>query len=183
MQIQSTALPGVLLIEPKVFGDPRGFFLETWQRSRYEEAGIPGPFVQDNVSSSTRGVLRGLHYQEPHAQGKLVYVLEGEVFDVAVDVRRGSPTFGKWTGATLSLENKRQMFVPPGFAHGFLTLSETALFVYKCTDTYHPECEHSILWSDPAIGIEWPPATSPRLSDKDAAAPPLADLDQSRLPT
>ena len=181
MRIVPTDLPGVLLLEPKVFGDDRGFFLETYQQARYDAAGIAGPFVQDNVSSSTRGVLRGLHFQEPHAQGKLVYVLEGEVFDVAVDVRRGSPTYGAWTGASLSLENKRQMYVPPGFAHGFLTLSKTALFVYKCTDTYHPECEHSILWNDPDLGIEWPTA-SPRLSGKDAAAPRLRDLDSDALP-
>ena len=182
MKVEHTALPGVLILEPKVFGDARGFFMETWNRSRYAEAGLPGEFVQDNVSYSRHGVLRGLHYQSPRAQGKLVHVLEGEVFDVAVDVRVGSPTFGRWAGATLSAQNRRQLWIPPGFAHGFCVTGETALFCYKCTELYAPEHEGSILWNDPAIGIAWP-LEHPTLSAKDAAAPPLAAVSPARLPT
>ena len=182
MKVERTALPGVLILEPKVFGDARGFFMETWNRSRYAEAGLPGEFVQDNVSYSRHGVLRGLHYQSPRAQGKLVHVLEGEVFDVAVDVRVGSPTFGRWAGATLSARNRRQLWIPPGFAHGFCVTGETALFCYKCTELYAPEHEGSILWNDPAIGIAWP-LEHPTLSAKDAAAPPLAAVSPARLPT
>ncbi len=181
MKTQQTALPGALILEPKVFGDARGFFMETWNRRRYVEAGLPGEFVQDNVSFSQHGVLRGLHYQHPNAQGKLVYVLQGEVFDVAVDVRVGSPTFGRWAGVTLSAENRRQFWVPPGFAHGFCVTGETALFCYKCTELYAPEHEGSILWNDPAIGIAWP-LEHPALSAKDAAAPPLAEISRARLP-
>jgi dTDP-4-dehydrorhamnose 3,5-epimerase len=181
MKIEQTALPGVLILEPKAFGDARGFFMETWNRRRYVEAGLPGEFVQDNVSFSQHGVLRGLHYQHPNAQGKLVYVLQGEVFDVAVDVRVGSPSFGRWVGVTLSAENRRQFWVPPGFAHGFCVTGETALFCYKCTELYAPEHEGSILWNDPAIGIAWP-LEHPTLSAKDAAAPPLAELSPARLP-
>jgi len=182
MKVERTALPGVLILEPKVFGDARGFFMETWNRSRYAEAGLPGEFVQDNVSYSRHGVLRGLHYQSPRAQGKLVHVLEGEVFDVAVDVRVGSPTFGRWAGATLSAQNRRQLWIPPGFAHGFCVTGETALFCYKCTELYAPEHDGSILWNDPAIGIAWP-LEHPTLSAKDAAAPPLAAVSPARLPT
>ena len=182
MKVERTALPGVLILEPKVFGDARGFFMETWNRSRYAEGGLPGEFVQDNVSYSRHGVLRGLHYQSPRAQGKLVHVLEGEVFDVAVDVRVGSPTFGRWAGATLSAQNRRQLWIPPGFAHGFCVTGETALFCYKCTELYAPEHEGSILWNDPAIGIAWP-LEHPTLSAKDAAAPPLAAVSPARLPT
>lgn len=182
MKVEHTALPGVLILEPRVFGDARGFFMETWNRRRYTEAGLPGEFVQDNVSYSRHGVLRGLHYQHPHAQGKLVHVLEGEVFDVAVDVRVGSPTFGRWTGAVLSAQNRRQLWIPPGFAHGFCVTGETALFCYKCTELYAPEHEGSILWNDPAIGIAWP-LEHPTLSAKDAAAPPLAAVSPARLPT
>ena len=182
MKVERTALPGVLILEPKVFGDARGFFMETWNRSRYAEAGLPGEFVQDNVSYSRHGVLRGLHYQSPRAHGKLVHVLEGEVFDVAVDVRVGSPTFGRWAGATLSAQNRRQLWIPPGFAHGFCVTGETALFCYKCTELYAPEHEGSILWNDPAIGIAWP-LEHPTLSAKDAAAPPLAAVSPARLPT
>ena len=182
MKVEHTALPGVLILEPKVFGDARGFFMETWNRSRYAEAGLPGEFVQDNVSCSRHGGLRGLHYQRPRAQGKLVHVLEGEVFDVAVDVRVGSPTFGRWVGATLSAQNRRQLWIPPGFAHGFCVTGETALFCYKCTELYAPEHEGSILWNDPAIGIAWP-LEHPTLSAKDAAAPPLAAVSPARLPT
>lgn len=181
MNILTTPLPDVLVFEPKVFGDSRGFFLETWHAERYAAAGLP-EFVQDNLSSSTRGVLRGLHCQEPEAQGKLVYVLLGEVFDVAVDIRLGSPTFGQWHGVTLSAENKRQFYVPPGFAHGFVVTSETALFAYKCTQLFRPQLEFSIRWNDPVIGIDWPIAL-PTLSAKDTDAPCLHDLPRERLPT
>lgn len=181
MQVIGTSLPGVLIIEPKVFGDARGFFVETFQAERYAEAGIPGPFVQDNLSFSQHGVLRGLHLQHPHDQGKLVYVLQGEVFDVAVDVRVGSPSFGRWAGAVLTGENKRQLYIPPGFAHGFCVTSEAALFTYKCTEVYHPETELSIAWDDPAIGIEWP-VGAPVLSEKDRRAPRLKDVDAGKLP-
>jgi dTDP-4-dehydrorhamnose 3,5-epimerase len=181
MQIFETDLPGVLIIEPKVFGDQRGFFLETFQAQRYEQAGIPGPFVQDNLSFSRRGVLRGLHFQNPNSQGKLVYALQGEVFDVAVDIRRGSPTYGRWVGCTLSAENKRQLWVPTGFAHGFCVVSETALFAYKCTEYYNPSGEVSIRWDDPVIGIDWP-VSAPKLSAKDKAAPRLDAIDNDLLP-
>jgi len=181
MRVEPTELPGVLILEPKVFGDARGFFTETWHARRYAEAGLPEAFVQDNLSFSQRGVLRGLHYQNPHGQGKLVYVLQGTVFDVAVDIRVGSPTFGRWIGVTLSAENRRQFWVPPGFAHGFCVTSETALFAYKCSDYYAPEHEGSVLWNDPAIGIAWP-VESPTLSAKDAAAPRLAEVERARLP-
>jgi dTDP-4-dehydrorhamnose 3,5-epimerase len=181
MNILETPLPGVLVIEPKIFGDARGFFVETWQAERYAEAGVPG-FVQDNLSLSAKGVLRGLHYQEPEAQGKLVQVLQGEVFDVAVDIRRGSATFGKWHGVTLSAGNKRQFWVPAGFAHGFVVTSETALFAYKCTALYRPEYDHSVRWDDPAIGISWP-VDDPTLSAKDAEAPRLAEVAEDELPT
>ena len=181
MKIEALSLPDVLLITPKVFGDARGFFVETFASERYAEAGIDMPFVQDNLSRSPKGVLRGLHLQHPHGQGKLVQVVEGSVFDVAVDVRVGSPNFGKWVGAELSAENHCQLWVPPGFAHGFVVTSEHALFSYKCTDTYHPEAELSVLWNDPAIGIDWPTA-APVLSDKDRTAKALADVDQTRLP-
>ena len=181
MKVLETPLPDVLIVEPDVFGDERGFFMETWNGRRYEEAGLPGHFVQDNLSFSRRGVLRGLHYQNPDAQGKLVYVLSGEVFDVAVDIREGLPTFGRWTGVTLSSENKRQFWVPEGFAHGFLVTSDTALFAYKCTAPYNREAEGSILWNDPAIGIEWP-VESPTLSNKDSEAPKLAEIPREKLP-
>ena len=181
MNVIETSLPGVLIVEPKVFGDERGFFMETYNAERYREHGLPGGFFQDNLSYSGRGVLRGLHFQNPNQQGKLVYVLEGEVFDVAVDIRVGSPHFGQWFGTTLSAENKRQLYVPEGFAHGFVVTSETALFVYKCTDRYNSAAEASILYNDPGIGIEWP-VDSPSLSDKDAAAPRLADTPRERLP-
>lgn len=181
MQIIETKLPGVLIIEPKVFGDSRGFFLETWQQSRYKEMGISGEFVQDNLSFSTKGVLRGLHYQQPHAQGKLVSVVLGEVFDVAVDIRVGSPTFGQWVGVMLSGDNHRQLWIPAGFAHGFCVTSETAYFTYKCTDVYTPEAEGGIIWNDPNIGIEWP-LIDVSLSDKDKKYPRLKDVASERLP-
>jgi dTDP-4-dehydrorhamnose 3,5-epimerase len=181
MKVIETKLPGVLIFGPKVFGDSRGFFMETWNKRRYEEAGITGNFVQDNLSYSSYGVLRGLHFQNPNAQGKLVYVIEGEVFDVAVDIRVGSPTFGQWVGVTLSSENKRQFYVPEGFAHGFCVTSETALFAYKCTDLYNPSAEGGILWNDPDIGIEWP-IVNPILSDKDKKNQQLSKMDKVRLP-
>ena len=181
MNVVETKLPGVMIFEPKVFGDERGYFMETWHAERYREAGLPARFVQDNLSFSRRGVLRGLHFQNPDQQGKLVYVLQGEVYDVAVDIRAGSPTFGQWEAVILSSENKRQFYVPEGFAHGFLVLSDTALFAYKCTARYNAEAEASVLWSDPEIGIEWP-VERPVLSEKDRAAPPLAEMPAGRLP-
>jgi dTDP-4-dehydrorhamnose 3,5-epimerase len=181
MLIRKTNLPGVLLIEPKVFGDERGYFLETWSAERYESEGIPARFVQDNLSKSRRGTLRGLHLQNPHSQGKLVSVVTGEVYDVAVDVRLGSPTFGRFFGATLSEANKHQLYIPPGFAHGFCVTSEEALFAYKCTEGYHPEAEVTVAHDDPALGIPWPIAT-PTLSKKDMAGLPLADVPRQRLP-
>ena len=166
MKIIPTAIPDVLLIEPDVFGDNRGFFMETWHRQKYAEAGLDVNFVQDNHSRSAKGVLRGLHYQLEQPQGKLVRVVTGVVFDVAVDVRKGSPTFGQWVGAELSDENQHQLYVPPGFAHGFSVLSESADFLYKCTDFYAPQNEHGILWNDPDINIQWP-GRDFKISDKD----------------
>jgi dTDP-4-dehydrorhamnose 3,5-epimerase len=174
VNVKPTELPGVLLIEPQVFGDSRGFFFETFHAERYSAAGIKGPFVQDNLSRSTRGTLRGLHFQEPRSQGKLVHVLRGAVWDVALDVRKGSPHFGAWVGIELSDENRRQLWIPPGFAHGFCVLSEAAEFFYKCTDFYVPDAERAVRWDDPALGIRWP-VPSPLISAKDAAAPALAD--------
>jgi dTDP-4-dehydrorhamnose 3,5-epimerase len=178
LKVVETSLPGVLLIEPDVFGDDRGFFMETWNGRRYrDEANLPERgFVQDNLSLSEGGVLRGLHFQNPNPQGKLVSVLLGEVFDVAVDIRVGSPTFGQWVGFELSAENKRQLWVPEGFAHGFLVTGEVALFHYKCTNYYDRESDHSLLWNDPEIGVDWPIA-EPTLSEKDLAAPRLAGSD------
>ena len=167
MKVIPTSLKGVLLIEPSVFEDKRGFFMETYQQEKYWELGIDHNFNQDNLSYSVRGTLRGLHYQFPHAQAKLMQVIAGEIFDVAVDIRRGSPAFGKWTGVHLSDKNKQQLYIPEGFAHGFCVLSETAFFTYKCSEFYAPDCEGGILWSDPNIGIEWPFET-PLLSDKDS---------------
>lgn len=181
MKVIETKLAGVVIIEPRVFGDVRGFFQETWQKARYEELGIKEPFVQDNLSFSTRGVLRGLHYQNPNTQGKLVSVIQGAVFDVAVDIRIGSSTFGQWEGALLSGDNHRQLWVPPGFAHGFCVLSDTAYFTYKCTDVYNPTAEGGILWNDPHIGVEWP-LQEVILSDKDKIYPLLKDVPASRLP-
>lgn len=169
MQVTPTAIADVLLVQPQVHADARGHFLETFHAQRYAQAGIAGPFVQDNLSFSHRGVLRGLHYQWPRPQGKLVYVLQGQVFDVAVDIRRDSPTFGRWVGATLSAENHHQLWIPPGFAHGFCVTSDTAQVAYKCTDYYLPENEHAIRWDDAHIGIAWP-VSAPVLSGKDAAA-------------
>lgn len=180
MNVIETNLQGVVIIEPKVFGDNRGFFMETWNQEKYEKAELPFNFVQDNLSFSTKGVLRGLHFQNPNPQGKLVYVLQGEVFDVAVDIRVGSPTFGQWTGVTLSSENKRQFYVPEGFAHGFCVLSDTALFAYKCTEKYNPQAEGGIVWNDPDIGIEWP-IREPILSDKDSKSLRLKDICLNQL--
>ena len=180
MNVLTCNISGLLIIEPKVFGDARGFFLETWNLLRYREAGIGEEFVQDNVSFSRRGILRGLHCQNPKPQGKLLEVLQGEVFDVAVDIRRSSPTFGKWHGLVLSGENKRQFYVPPGFAHGFAVLSETALFHYKCTEFYSPKDEMAIRWDDPDIGIKWP-LKEPLLSERDAKALRLCEVPRERL--
>ena len=174
MNVIQTPLPGVFLIEPKVFSDDRGFFLETWNAARFAEAGIALPFVQDNHSRSKRGVLRGLHYQQPNPQGKLVRCTRGAIFDVAVDIRAGSPNFGKWYGAELSEKNLKMLWVPPDFAHGFCALTDDADVLYKCTAPYDGKADRSILWNDPAIGIEWP-VSDPLLSPKDAAAPRLED--------
>ena len=175
MEVVKTPIEGVLLIKPQVFGDERGYFVETWQKERYEAAGINLPFVQDNPSKSTKGILRGLHFQKQHPQGKLVMVSLGEVFDVAVDIRKGSPTFGKWFGAILNQENQNQLWIPPGMAHGFVVLSDVAHFHYKCTDFYHPGDEGSIRWNDPTIGIDWPYKEEPVLSAKDQIAPFFKD--------
>ena len=176
MKLTATEIPDVIVIEPKVFGDDRGYFLESHNEKRYREAGIVGPFVQDNVSKSKKGVLRGLHFQDPKCQGKLVMALEGVIFDVAVDIRKGSSTFGNWVGATIHSDKKQQIWVPPGFAHGFLVLSDFALIQYKCTEYYAPECEHSILWNDPDIGIQWPMTEGIELSAKDKVAKRLRDV-------
>jgi dTDP-4-dehydrorhamnose 3,5-epimerase len=183
MNVITTRLPGVVVIEPRVFRDDRGYFLETWSASKYGPHGLPVEFAQDNMSCSSPGVLRGLHYQFPTAQGKLVGVAQGEVFDVAVDIRVGSPTFGQWAGETLSAENGRQLYIPEGFAHGFLVTSEVpAIFSYKCTAGYDPSGQCSILWDDPDLAIEWPVGRSPLLSPKDAEAPRLRDVPEARLP-
>lgn len=172
MEVEETGLPGVLLIKPKVFGDQRGFFLETYSAQRYQDAGVGLPFVQDNYSRSSKGVLRGLHYQLKHPQGKLVSVNRGEVFDVVVDIRQGSPHFGKWVGVILNEENHHQLYVPPDFAHGFVVLSDMVDFSYKCTDYYNPADEQGISWNDPTINIDWP-VTTPTLSNKDSLNPTL----------
>lgn len=181
MKVSATRLPEVLLIEPRLHTDRRGFFLETYSFRRYAEAGVTTPFVQDNLSRSVRGTLRGLHLQHPHGQGKLVSVVAGEVFDVAVDVRVGSPTFGQWVGERLTGDDHKQLFLPPGFAHGFCVTSETALFAYKCTDDYHPEAELGVAWDDPEIAIAWPVA-DPIVSEKDRALPRLRAIPPERLP-
>jgi dTDP-4-dehydrorhamnose 3,5-epimerase len=176
MKFIDTKLKGVVLVEPDVFDDPRGYFLETYHAGRYADGGIAGPFVQDNFSHSVRGALRGLHYQVRHAQGKLVMALQGRIFDVAVDIRKGSPTFTQWVGVELSGENKRQLYIPPGFAHGFCVLSDTADVLYKCTDVYSQKDERGIIWNDPALAIAWP-VTTPLLSDKDRAYKRLSEMD------
>jgi dTDP-4-dehydrorhamnose 3,5-epimerase len=182
MKVIETKLPGVVIIEPQVFGDGRGFFMETWNRARYAESGLPEEFVQDNLSYSVKGVLRGLHFQNPNPQGKLVYVLQGEVFDVAVDIRLGSPTFGRWASVVLSAENKRQFYAPPGFAHGYCVTSAAALFAYKCTGRYDPPSEGCVIWNDPDLGIEWP-IRKPTLSAKDAQGIRLSGFSPDRLPS
>jgi dTDP-4-dehydrorhamnose 3,5-epimerase len=181
MKVIETDLPGCLVLEPQVFGDGRGFFYESFNRDKFAAIGLAPEFVQGNVSSSSRGVLRGLHYQWPRPQGKLVSVLEGEVWDVAVDIRRGSPTFGRWTAAILSAENRRHFWIPEGYAHGFVTLSARALFTYLCTATYDRDADAGIRWNDGDLAIDWPVST-PVLSDKDAKAPFLAEVAQERLP-
>ena len=181
MKVTPTRLGDVLIIEPRVFGDQRGYFLETFQRERYVARGMDQDFVQDNLSFSVRNTLRGLHFQFRQAQAKLVQVLEGEIFDVAVDIRRGSPTFGKSVGMTLSAENHHQLYIPRGFAHGFCVLSETALFMYKCSDYYLPQEEGGICWNDPDLNIDWP-VCDPILSDKDRRFPRLSQIAADRLP-
>ena len=180
MKITPSSLPEVLIIDPDVFGDARGFFMETWHAQKYAEHGLNAEFVQDNHSRSRKGVLRGLHYQRKHTQGKLVRVINGSVFDVAVDIRRGSPRFGQWVGVELNGENHRQLYVPPGFAHGFCVLSESVDFLYKCTDIYAPEYEEGILWNDPDIGIRWPDMDFV-LSDKDVKNDLLKEMSE-KLP-
>ncbi|WP_257387769.1 dTDP-4-dehydrorhamnose 3,5-epimerase [Tahibacter caeni] len=181
MKVIETRLPGCVAIEPDVFGDPRGFFYESYNAEKYKAAGLDLRFVQSNVSRSARGVLRGLHYQWPNPQGKLVSVVEGEVYDVAVDIRRGSPTFGQWAGVILSAENHRHFWVPEGFAHGFVVLSEFATFTYQCTNLYDAKADAGVRWNDAAIAIDWP-VSAPLLSAKDEKAPLLADVAPERLP-
>ena len=181
IKFNTTSLPGVILIEPQVFEDPRGFFMETFHKKKYAVEGIDRVFVQDNHSHSKQGTLRGLHYQLRHAQGKLIYVMAGEVFDVAVDIRRGAPTFGKWSGTYISAENKRQLYIPEGFAHGFSVLSETADVIYKCTDFYTPGDEYGIFWADPTIDIDWK-TESPVLSKRDSQNPELSQVAEELLP-
>lgn len=182
MNVIETTVKGVLIIQPSVFTDNRGCFFETWNRKAYADAGINADFVQDNISVSSRGVLRGLHFQYPHGQGKLVQVLQGEAFDVAVDIRLKSPTFGTAVTCMLSDENRRQFYVPAGFAHGFCVLSETAIFSYKCTDFYNRDAEGGVLWNDPDLHIDWP-IQNPILSEKDLKLPRLKDIATVRLPT
>ncbi len=181
MNILKTTLSGVTIIEPDIFEDSRGYFFETWQKQRYAEQGMPKNFVQDNVSSSSQGVLRGLHFQNPKGQGKLVQVLSGKVFDVAVDIRWGSPEFGQWVGIELSEDNKKQFYVPPGYAHGFCVLSKTATFLYKCTEYYNASSEASIRWDDPDLAIDWP-IKQPEISEKDRSARFLKEFTEFELP-
>lgn len=181
MNVTETALSGVLLVQPSVHRDSRGALFESFHAARYAEHGIAGPFVQDNVSRSRRRVLRGLHFQHPRGQGKLVGVVHGAIFDVAVDIRRGSPSLGHWVGHELSADNRRQLYIPPGFAHGFVVLSEIADVYYKCTEYYDPAAERGILWNDPALGIAWP-VIDPVLSDRDMVAPRLREIDGDALP-
>ncbi|MBA2935970.1 dTDP-4-dehydrorhamnose 3,5-epimerase [Sphingomonas sp. CGMCC 1.13654] len=178
MKLIETAIPGPVIIEPQVFGDDRGFFMESWNQARFADLGLDLSFVQDNHSRSRRGVLRGLHFQNPNPQGKLVRVVNGRVWDVAVDIRRSSPHFGQWVGVELSAANKRMFWVPPGFAHGFLSLEDGTDFLYKCTALYEPANEHSLLWNDPTVGIEWPlEGIEPELSAKDQVGKPLAEIE------
>lgn len=181
MKIIETKLPSCVVIEPAVFGDARGFFYETWNAERFGQASLPTHFVQSNLSLSTRNVVRGLHYQWPRPQGKLVSVLQGEVYDVAVDLRRGSPSFGEWDAVMLSADNRRQIWIPEGFAHGFAVVSDSAILSYLCTDVYVKEADASVRWNDALIGVDWP-IDAPVLSDKDVRAPLLADIAKDRLP-
>lgn len=181
MKVVSTNIPEVLIIEPRIFPDSRGYFYESYQKNRYRENGIPADFVQDNLSYSVRGTLRGLHYQHPQPQAKLVQVVQGEIYDVAVDIRKNSPSFGQWVGVVLNEDNKQQLFIPEGFAHGFAVLSPTAVFTYKCSDYYAPGCEGGVAWNDPDLGIKWP-IDDPILSDKDSNYPCLKDIMPDRLP-
>jgi dTDP-4-dehydrorhamnose 3,5-epimerase len=181
MKVIETDLPGCVVVEPQVFGDARGYFFESFNSDKLAAHGLEPKFVQGNVSSSSKGVLRGLHYQWPNPQGKYVSVIEGEVWDVAVDIRRGSPTFGKWAAVVLNAENKRHFWIPEGFAHGFVVLSERAVFTYMCTATYDAKADAGIRWDDPALAIDWP-VSEPQLSDKDSRAPLLADVAAERLP-
>lgn len=180
-QFQPLAIPEVILIETRIFRDARGFFMETYKQPDFAEHGISERFVQDNCSHSARGVVRGLHYQlNPHAQGKLLTAVQGEIFDVAVDIRRGSPTYGEWVGEVLAAGNGRMLYIPPGFAHGFCVLSESATLIYKCTDTFDPQCERGIIWNDADIGIDWP-VKNPILSERDQTLPPLQDAPNNFL--
>jgi dTDP-4-dehydrorhamnose 3,5-epimerase len=181
LKFTETAIPGLIIIETTAFKDSRGFFMETFHQKKYADIGISKPFVQDNFSRSCKGTLRGLHYQLNHPQAKLVYVTAGEIYDVAVDIRLGSPTFGKWVGVCLSSDNGRQLFIPEGFAHGFCVLSESADFFYKCSDLYHQGDDYGILWSDPVLNIDWP-VKAPLLSEKDSRMKPLAHMPQELLP-
>ena len=181
INVSATSLPGVMIIEPRIFSDQRGFFLETFHKEKYEKAGIARNFIQDNHSHSRKGTLRGIHYQLEHPQAKLIGVVRGEIFDVAVDIRRGSPWFGKWVGVHLSEENKKQLFIPEGFAHGFEVLSDPADVTYKCSELYFPEDEHGVIWSDPQISIQWP-ISSPILSEKDSKYLPLSKIPGDDLP-
>lgn len=182
VDFEKTPLPGVLLFKPRVFGDHRGFFQEIFHAEHYAAAGLAAPFVQDNHSRSTRGTLRGLHYQHPDSQGKLVFVTRGRVFDVTVDIRIGSPTYGQWYSAILDDDNHHQLWIPPGFAHGFCVLSDVADFMYKCTEIYKPEQDAGFLWNDPDVGVTWPLEAEPVISAKDAGAARLRDLAPERLP-
>ena len=181
MDVHPTEIPGVLVLDPKVFRDDRGRFLELWNLDRGVEAGLPSRFVQDNCSYSTRGVLRGLHYQHPRGQGKLVSVIRGAIFDVAADIRRGSPTYGRWVGVKLDGESGRQLYIPPGFAHGFAVLGEEASIIYKCTDVYEPSGDRGVAWDDPILAIDWP-ISNPLLSVKDHDAPRLDSIEAGDLP-
>ena len=181
MKVEKTKFPGLFVLKPQAFGDVRGYFMELYHSEKYANAGIRATFVQDNISVSRQGCLRGLHYQFPNSQGKLIWAVQGSVFDVVVDIRRGSPTFGQWFGTEISSDNRKQLWVPPGFAHGFCVMSETVAFMYKCTDFYSPQSEYTILWNEPSLNIKWP-LLSPVLSEKDKNGHLLRDIDPEKLP-